>query len=124
MTVSNPKIPKKGAASAVNGAMAREVARTVMREQRKRIVILGGGFAGVYTALHLEQALKRRDDFEILLINKENYFVFQPMLAEVVSGSVGILDTVSPIRRMLPRTDLHVRDIESIDTRNQTVTTT
>jgi len=95
-----------------------------MREQRKRIVILGGGFAGVYTALHLEQALKRRDDFEILLINKENYFVFQPMLAEVVSGSVGILDTVSPIRRMLPRTDLHVRDIESIDTRNQTVTTT
>lgn len=95
-----------------------------MSEQRKRIVILGGGFAGVYTALHLEKALKRRDDFEILLINKENYFVFQPMLAEVVSGSVGMLDTVSPIRRMLPRTDLHVRDIESIDTQNQTITTT
>ncbi len=95
-----------------------------MNEQRKRIVILGGGFAGVYTALHLEKARKRRDDFEILLINKENYFVFQPMLAEVVSGSVGMLDTVSPIRRMLPRTDLHVRDIESIDTSNQTITTT
>jgi NADH dehydrogenase len=92
--------------------------------QRKRIVILGGGFGGIYTALYLEKALKRRDDFEILLINKENYFVFQPMLAEVVSGSVGILDTVSPIRRMLPRTDLHVRDIESIDTQNQTITTT
>lgn len=92
--------------------------------KRKRIVILGGGFAGVYTAMHLEKTLRRRDDFEILLINKENYFVFQPMLAEVVSGSVGILDTVSPIRRMLPRTDLHVRDIESIDTKNQTITTT
>jgi NADH dehydrogenase len=96
----------------------------LMKEQRKRIVILGGGFAGVYTALHLEKALKRHDDFEILLINKENYFVFQPMLAEVVSGSVGMLDTVSPIRRMLPRTDLHVRDIESINTGNQTITTT
>ena len=95
-----------------------------MKEQRKRIVILGGGFAGVYTALYLEKELKRRDDFEILIINKENYFVFQPMLAEVVSGSVGMLDTVSPIRRMLPRTDLHVRDIESIDTNNHSVTTT
>lgn len=92
--------------------------------RKKRIVILGGGFAGVYTAMHLEKALRRGDDFEILLVNKENYFVFQPMLAEVVSGSIGILDTVSPIRRMLPKTDLHVREIESIDIHAQTVTTT
>ncbi len=92
--------------------------------KRKRVVILGGGFGGVYTALHLEKLLRKRDDFEILLINKENYFVFQPMLAEVVSGSVGILDTVSPIRRMLPRTDLHVREVESIDIKNSTITTT
>jgi len=92
--------------------------------RRKRVVILGGGFGGVYTAMHLEKALKRRADFEILLINKENYFVFQPMLAEVVSGSVGMLDTVSPIRRMLPRTDLHVRDVEAIDLKNQAIITT
>src|SRR5258706_3245603 len=96
-----------------------------MNEQRRqRIVILGGGFAGIYTAVHLEKALGRREDFEILVINKENYFVFQPMLAEVVSGSVGMLDTISPIRRMLPRTDLRVREIESIDVENQIVTTT
>ncbi|HSE20697.1 MAG TPA: FAD-dependent oxidoreductase [Pyrinomonadaceae bacterium] len=96
-----------------------------MKEQtRKRVVILGGGFGGIYTALHLEKALRKHDDFEITLVNKENYFVFQPMLAEVVSGNIGILDTVSPIRRMLPLTDLHVRDVESIDTKQQTVTTT
>ena len=94
------------------------------KKESNRIVILGGGFAGIYTAMHLEKLLRRRDDFEILLINKENYFVFQPMLAEVVSGSIGILDTVSPIRRMLRKTDLHVREIESIDTQAQTVTTT
>src|SRR5919202_1339861 len=92
--------------------------------KRERVVILGGGFAGVYTALHLEKALGRRDDFEIVLINKENYFVFQPMLAEVVSGAIGLLDTVSPIRRLLPRTDLHVREIEAVDLKNRTVTTT
>ncbi|HEU4388768.1 MAG TPA: FAD-dependent oxidoreductase [Blastocatellia bacterium] len=94
------------------------------KQQKKRIVILGGGFGGVYTAMHLERALGRRDDFEIVLVNKENYFVFQPMLAEVVSGSIGLLDTVSPIRRMLPRTDLHVREIESIDIEKRTVSTT
>ena len=96
-----------------------------MNEQkRKRIVILGGGFGGVYTALYLEKGLGRGDDFEVTLINKENYFVFQPMLAEVVSGSIGMLDTVSPIRRLLPRTDLHVRDVESISLKDQTITAT
>ena len=89
--------------------------------KRKKIVILGGGFGGVYTALHLEKLLGRRDDFEITLVNKENYFVFQPMLAEVVSGNVGLTDIVSPIRRLLKKTDLHVREIESVDLKNKTV---
>ena len=75
-----------------------------MSARRKRVVILGGGFGGVYTAQYLEKALGTRGDFEIVLINKENYFVFQPMLPEVISGSIGITDTVSPIRRLLPRT--------------------
>lgn len=93
------------------------------KQARKRVVILGGGFAGVYTAQHLEKALGRNDEFEITLINKENYFVFQPMLPEVISGSIGLLDTVSPLRRMLPRTNLHVRDIESIDLANKIIMT-
>lgn len=92
--------------------------------KRKRIVILGGGFGGVYTGLYLEKLLGRRDDYEITLVNKENYFVFQPMLAEVVSGNIGMLDTVSPIRRLLPRTDLHVREVEAIDLESRTITTT
>ena len=76
----------------------------MMSEQRrKRVVILGGGFGGVYTAKHLEKKLGRSDDFDILLVNKENYFVFQPMLPEVISGSIGLLDTVSPITSQLRR---------------------
>jgi NADH:ubiquinone reductase (H+-translocating) len=91
--------------------------------RRSRVVILGGGFAGIYTAMELEKAMGRADDLEIVLVNKENYFVFQPMLPEVISGTIGILDVVSPIRRLLPRTDLHVREVESIDLDGKVVVT-
>jgi NADH:quinone reductase (non-electrogenic) len=55
----------------------------------KRILILGGGFAGVYTARYLEQLL-RPEEASITLINRENYWVYQPMLPEVISGSSGV----------------------------------
>ncbi|QDU59637.1 NADH dehydrogenase-like protein [Planctomycetes bacterium Pan216] len=87
----------------------------------KRVVILGGGFAGVYTAMYLERHLHGCSDVEIVLINNENYLVFQPMLPEVISGNMGILDTVSPIRRLCPRTKLYVRRVEDVDVVNKTV---
>ncbi len=81
---------------------------------RIRIVILGGGFAGVGVAAALE-SLQRDEDFDIVLVNKENHFVFQPLLPEVISGTIGLVDVVSPIRRLLPRTELHVREVEAVD---------
>lgn len=89
---------------------------------KKRIVILGGGFGGVYTAMHLEKLLKKSPEFEIALVNRENYFVYQPMLAEVVGGSVGLIDTVSALRRLLPKTKLYVREIDHIDLDQKTIT--
>ncbi len=88
---------------------------------RPRIVILGGGFGGVYAASYLEQLSK--GDYDIVLVNKENHFVFQPLLPEVISGTIGLVDVVSPIRRLLPNTELHVREVESIDLEARTVTT-
>ncbi|MCP5492773.1 MAG: FAD-dependent oxidoreductase [Chlamydiales bacterium] len=82
---------------------------------KKRIVILGGGFAGIYTALYLEKFLKPGDNVEVALVNRENYFVYQPMLPEVVGGSLDILDTVNSIRKLCPKTRLFVREIDSID---------
>ncbi|MCH9614108.1 MAG: hypothetical protein SP1CHLAM54_11200 [Chlamydiia bacterium] len=87
----------------------------------KRIVILGGGFGGVYSAMYLEKAFKHNKDVEIILVNKDNYFVYQPMLAEVVGGAVGILDTVSPIKRLCKKTKLYVREIEEISLENRSV---
>jgi NADH dehydrogenase len=87
----------------------------------KRIVILGGGFAGVYTARYLEKLL-RPEEADITLVNRENYWVYQPMLSEVISGSIGLANVVSPIRRLCPRTNLVTREIEEIDLQNKVVT--
>ena len=87
---------------------------------RKQIVILGGGFAGVYTARCLERVLKP-DEADIYLVNRENYWVYQPMLPEVISGSIGVLDVVSPIRRLCPRTNLVMREVEEIDLKNKLI---
>ncbi len=81
----------------------------------KRIVILGAGFGGIYTAMHLEKYLKDLPGWEVVIINRENYFVYQPMLSEVVGGSVGITDTISSITRLAPKCRLINREIEGID---------
>jgi len=86
-------------------------------------VILGGGFGAVFAARQLEKQLGMRGDYEIVLVAKDNYFVFQPMLPEVISGTIGLLDLVSPLRRLLPATEIHVREVESIDLKNRTITT-
>jgi len=89
---------------------------------RTRILILGGGFGGVYTAMELERLFKKDPSVEIGLVSKDNYLVFQPMLPEVISGSIGILDVITPIRRLCPRTNLYTRTVESIDVKNKVVT--
>src|SRR5215510_9526941 len=89
--------------------------------RKRRIVILGGGFAGVYVARRLEKRLRKRDDVDIVLVNKENYFVFQPLLPEVISGTIGLTDVVAPLRRLLKRTEIHVREVEAIDLEAKTV---
>jgi NADH dehydrogenase len=92
-----------------------------MSAPRKQIVILGGGFGGVYTARCLERIL-RPDEADICLVNRENYWVYQPMLPEVISGSIGLTDVVAPIRRLCPRTNLVMREVDEIDLKNRIVT--
>jgi len=98
-----------------------------MSERPKRILILGGGFGGVYTALTLEKLLKAeigRGEVELGLVSRENYIVFSPMLPEVISGSIGLLDTITPIRRLCPNTNLYTRTVESIDLDHRGVAST
>jgi NADH dehydrogenase len=75
----------------------------------------------VYTAMCLEKLLKP-EEASICLVNRENYWVYQPLLPEVISGSIGLTDTVASIRRLCPRTRLVMREVEQIDLKNKVVT--
>ncbi len=97
--------------------------KKVRIKKKKNIVILGAGFGGVYAALELQKQFKHmRDEYEIILVNRDNYFTYQPMLAEVVGGSLGVLDSVSALHTLLKHTRLYVREISEIDIENQIVT--
>src|SRR5215470_12167078 len=66
-----------------------------------RIVVLGGGFAGVSTARHLERRLRGRADVEITLVSRENFFVITPLLFEACSGRLELRHCAQPIRPAL-----------------------
>ena len=66
--------------------------------EKKRIVILGGGFAGLYAALEFEKSMASDPGVEITLVNRENFFLFTPMLHEVAASDLDITHIVNPIR--------------------------
>ena len=82
---------------------------------KKRILILGGGFAGAYTAQHLEKRLGGMPDVEIMLVSRENFVLFTPMLHEVAGSDVEVTDIVQPLRKMLRHTRVAIADVEAID---------
>src|SRR6266704_1120183 len=87
----------------------------------KRIVILGGGFGGVYAALHLERLLARKRDVQVYLVSHDNFFLFTPMLHEIAASDLEITNIVNPLRKLLRRTEVIVGDVEQIDLVNQRV---
>jgi NADH:quinone reductase (non-electrogenic) len=79
----------------------------------KRVIILGGGFGGIYAALEFE---KRQDpDFEVTLISQDNFFLFTPMLHEVAASDLDLTHIVNPIRKMLRYVHFFEGEVRSVD---------
>lgn len=77
--------------------------RPAATDKPGEIVILGGGFAGVHCALRLERLLGEYTNVGVTLVHRESYFQFDPLLPEVVGGTVQPGNIVNPIRRICPR---------------------
>jgi NADH dehydrogenase len=99
-----------------------QLTKPMQPAQPTRIVILGGGFGGLSAARELERRLPRTSTVEITLVNRENFFLFTPMLHEVAASDLDLATIVSPLRRLLRRTRLFIGTVEDIDADAQTVT--
>ncbi|MGH7885334.1 MAG: NAD(P)/FAD-dependent oxidoreductase [Thermodesulfobacteriota bacterium] len=90
--------------------------------EKKRVLILGGGFGGIYTALELEKSVGKKSNIEITLVNKENFFLFTPMLHEVAASDLDMTHIVNPIRKLLRHVKFFEGNVEKIDVDKKQVT--
>ncbi|WP_351237660.1 NAD(P)/FAD-dependent oxidoreductase [Streptomyces sp. NPDC002133] len=94
---------------------------------RTRILIVGGGYVGMYTALRLQDRLKAelaRGDIEILVVAPEPYMTYQPFLPEAAAGAISPRHVVVPLRRVLSRCKILIGEVRTVDHAKRTATVT
>jgi NADH:ubiquinone reductase (H+-translocating) len=101
--------------------------RTIYRSEPPwphRVLVLGGGFAGIDTARHIERLTRRRDDVEVWVVSRENFTLFTPLLPEVCSGLLEARHCVTALRAQLrkPSSWAVTAEVRSIDLDGRVVT--
>lgn len=91
--------------------------RRPYREFPKKVLVVGGGFSGYTAAKEICRLARRRDDVGVMVVSRENYFTFWPMLAGVISSDVEAKNVAQPLRRALIRAGASFRraELESVD---------
>jgi NADH dehydrogenase len=87
---------------------------------KKKVLVVGGGFGGVFAAKALER--QGRGKLDVELVNANNYFVFQPLLPEVAAASIHSADAVVPLRQLLRRLQVRQAEVMGIDFAKKSVT--
>jgi NADH dehydrogenase len=100
----------------------KELVHGIKPIQLVRILILGGGFAGIEVLNRLQNAFQDNVRIDITLVSRDNFFLFTPMLPEVSSGSIETWHIVTPIRTFCKRARFIEASIEEIDLKNKKVT--
>jgi len=84
-------------------------------KNKKKIVILGGGYGGVECTRKLEKYFRKNDDIEIVLISEDNFLLFTPMLPQVAAGMLATRHIVMPIRTIIKKTTFYEGRVKNID---------
>ena len=87
-----------------------------------RILILGGGFAGVEAARYLDRTVAKDGRVEVTLVDRENFTVFTPMLHEVAGGELEPVHISNPLRKLFRHVTLLTADVEAVDLAEKRVT--
>ncbi|HVX28895.1 MAG TPA: NAD(P)/FAD-dependent oxidoreductase [Nitrolancea sp.] len=88
--------------------------------RRTRVLIIGGGFAGVYTAFALQKELDD-EPVDVAIVNRENFFVFYPLMSDIISGAIETSSILNPIRLVASNATLYVGEVSSINLDQQRV---
>ncbi|WP_435131359.1 NAD(P)/FAD-dependent oxidoreductase [Actinacidiphila sp. bgisy144] len=91
------------------------------RTSTPRILVIGGGYVGMYTALRLQRRLKRHEA-DIVVVEPQPYMTYQPFLPEAAAGSISPRHVVVPLRRVLDQCRIIVGEARAIDADKRTVT--
>jgi NADH dehydrogenase len=89
---------------------------------KTRILILGGGFAGVEAARYLDRTAAKRANVEVTLVGRDNFILFTPMLHEVVASDLEPPDICNPLRKLLRRVTVVSGEIRTINLAARRVT--
>ena len=93
-----------------------------MVKTKKRVVVLGGGFAGLECIRRLESYFMREFDIEIVLVSEDNFLLFTPMLPQVASGMIETRHIIMPIRALIEKTIFYEDRVRNIDPFGKIVT--
>jgi NADH:ubiquinone reductase (H+-translocating) len=88
---------------------------------KTRVVVLGGGFGGIYAVQELERLFAGDDSVQITLVNQDNFFVFTPMLHEVAASDLDLTHIVNPIRKLLRRAAFFHGAVRRVDLEEKVV---